>query len=191
MSGRYRYRLRLPPEVRFWRRVAEPDEKGCWPWTGAHDRDGYGLFLVNINPSPDPERICMHAQRYAWIRAYGAIPGDLQVLHLCDNPACVKPAHLFLGSTVDNTRDMVTKGRQAAGERHPKWGKREPKQLQLKLRRRANTRGIANGRAKLVERQIPTIRADLRPNTVIALEYNVTPPVIGYIKRRQTWKHVP
>jgi hypothetical protein len=90
---------------RFWAKVdiGGPDE--CWPWTAGTYRKGYGQF--NAGPPWHPN----HAHRYAWIYTYGD-PGELHVLHSCDNPPCCNPAHLFLGTNADNMADKVAKGRQ-------------------------------------------------------------------------------
>lgn len=91
----------LPVEPRFWARTVKSD--GCWLWAAAVDRDGYGQLRVRGVQSG--------AHRVSWAIHYGAIPEDLHVLHHCDNPRCVRPDHLFLGTTADNTADMIAKGR--------------------------------------------------------------------------------
>jgi hypothetical protein len=82
----------------------------CWEWTGATDRWGYGKFHLKA-----PSRRMILAHRASWIIHFGEIPPGMCVLHRCDNPRCVNPEHLFLGSVADNNRDMVSKGRQAKG----------------------------------------------------------------------------
>ncbi len=88
---------------RFWARVAvgKPDE--CWEWTRYRDRAGYGQAYHEGRDVP--------AHRLAWILTHGPIPDGLKVLHRCDYPPCVNPAHLFLGTQGDNVRDAVAKGR--------------------------------------------------------------------------------
>ncbi len=96
---------------RFWSRVEKTD--GCWLWRGHCDRLGYGQFWLGPGHTS--------AHRAAWILTNGFIPDGLNVLHTCDNCRCVRPGHLFLGTHLDNMRDMVTKGRQ-----RNRWtGKRE------------------------------------------------------------------
>lgn len=85
---------------------------GCWPWKGNLTR-GYGR--VNIG------RIKAKPHRVAWEMANGPIPAGMFVLHRCDNPACVNPAHLAIGTHDDNMADMVTRGRSNRGERHWNW----------------------------------------------------------------------
>lgn len=75
----------------------------CWVFMGARNRDGYG----HIRRSGFSGK----AHRYVWLQAVGPIPDGLHVLHTCDNPACVRPSHLWLGTHRDNMQDMLRKGR--------------------------------------------------------------------------------
>ena len=97
--------------ARFWSKVAvkmtNSVEKSCWVWNGRKHRN-YGQFQLN--------GVCRYAPRVAWLIAYGTDPGDLAVLHNCDNPPCVNPKHLFLGNAQDNTNDCIQKGRFHRGE---------------------------------------------------------------------------
>jgi hypothetical protein len=76
----------------------------CWPWTGARDSDGYGSFKLSLYTT-------VGAHRIAWCIANGAEPGRGHVLHSCDNPPCVNPNHLSLGTARINAQDKVQKGR--------------------------------------------------------------------------------
>ena len=93
-------------EERFWEKV---DRSGgpsaCWPWTASCNEDGYGRFKLRAGGSPK------RASRVAWLLTYGD-PGELFVLHRCDNPPCCNPAHLFLGNHAANMADMDAKGRR-------------------------------------------------------------------------------
>jgi hypothetical protein len=108
-------RRRADPVASFWSRVNRANgDKACWIWTGAKDWDGYGLYALEGRRS---ER----ATRIAWRLIKGErVPKHLQCLHTCDNPGCVNPAHIFLGTTADNMRDRDQKGRQSRGSFHPK-----------------------------------------------------------------------
>src|SRR6266702_5043409 len=83
-----------------------PLETPCVEWTGTRNRRGYGNAWS--------EGRFVNAHRLAWIERYGPIPKGLWVLHLCDNPPCINPIHLFLGTRSDNAADMVAKGRSTA-----------------------------------------------------------------------------
>ena len=105
----YRYWLdHTPPEERgiaprfvddFWQQVTKTHSYGCWTWEGKRDRKGYGRWKKHL------------AHRESWRRANGSIPDGMWILHHCDNPPCVNPAHLYPGTVIENVRDMVTRGR--------------------------------------------------------------------------------
>lgn len=86
---------------RFWSKVDRT--KDCWNWTAALDGRGYGKFYL--------DGFYMIASRVSWELANGLIPKGANVCHKCDNPRCVNPEHLFIGSNKDNMQDMKTKGR--------------------------------------------------------------------------------
>jgi hypothetical protein len=103
--------VRRPAEDRFWAKVEKTE--GCWLWTGSRrPPGGYGQFR-----SANQQMVSTH--RFSWELHNGLIPPGLCVCHRCDNPACVRPDHLFLGTMLDNNRDMMAKGRDRyAGRTH-------------------------------------------------------------------------
>lgn len=122
------------------------------------------------------------SHRVAWRLTNGAIPDGLQVLHECDTPACVNPAHLFLGTQADNLRDMHAKGRGQAGDRH--WAKVKPERYQ---------RGEARCQARLTEADVRTIRADYAGGTRLrdlARRYRYSEGSMHAVVNGTKWAHV-
>ncbi len=149
--------------ARFWAKVdrsAGPD--GCWLWTASKRPTGYGQFNAGAPAL---------AHRVAWELTNGPVPsgkhaGTTCVCHRCDVPACVNPAHLFLGSQAENLRDMAAKGRHARGE--------------------------TNGAAKLSAAQVAGMRADRAagmPQAELAAKYGVSQPAVSRIVTGKTWAH--
>lgn len=133
-----------------------PSPFGCLLWTGSVRNSKYGQFLAGGKS--------WSAHRYAYQRAHGPIPAGLFVCHRCDEPRCVNPEHLFLGTHDDNTVDMVKKARSAAGARHPL--------------------------AKLTEDDVRFIRATNVPGIEVAKMLGVTPANVSAIRVGKTWRHV-
>ena len=92
---------------RFWEWVRITDPEGCWEWVGAKSYNGYGRFSIGGR--------YYGTHRVAYELFGGSIPTGMCILHSCDNPPCVNPAHLRLGTQLDNMRDMHAKGRARQG----------------------------------------------------------------------------
>lgn len=103
----------LPAEVpvtdRFFAKVQVSEPDRCWLWTGRRSPRGYGVFWLDGKNR--------RAHRVSYEMHIGAISDGVFVCHECDNPPCVNPAHLFLGTHLDNVRDMCVKGRHAESQR--------------------------------------------------------------------------
>lgn len=151
-------------EARFWAKVQKLGNNDCWVWTASQDKDMYGKFKLFENG----KKIDIRAHKYSWQLFTGRpIPSGVQVCHKCDHPYCVNPAHLFIGTTQDNTQDRHEKGRDAKGEK--------------------------SGAAKLTEEKVKEIR-ELYKNgytqTQLSNLYDVKTSAISSIVLRKTWKHV-
>ena len=155
----------------FWKRAMPVPGTDCMEWQGARSRK-YRMVLFQGK--------LMGAHRASWIISHGEIPPGLWVCHKCDNPPCVNPDHLFLGTCTDNNRDMTAKGRNVppVGARH--WATISPMQA----------RGERNGSAKLTQAQVDVIKlalADGARPSVLAKAYGVRHATICAIRRGDTW----
>ena len=98
----------IPMPERFWSRVVKSD--GCWEWTGYKDAQGYGWI-----GKPGRQAGIVAAHRYSAMLHFGMFDRRLLVCHHCDNPACVRPDHIYLGDHLSNSRDMFGRGRNRNG----------------------------------------------------------------------------
>jgi len=133
------------------------EESGCWRWARCGDKDGYGIIHLQ---GGTVER----AHRFAYRITHGEIPDGLVVRHSCDNPRCVNPAHLSVGTCAENTGDAVAKNRHYHGERFHT--------------------------AKLTEADVIAIRAAKATITELAKAYGVDKTNISCIRRGKTWRHL-
>lgn len=160
---------------RFWSKTTPEPTSGCLLWTGNYHAHGYGRTNMG-------RRGIVLAHRLAWELTFGPIPDGLCVLHRCDNPPCVNPNHLFLGTKADNSADMVAKGRSCAGDRQGM--RRHPECV---------PRGERNGQARLAEADVIAIRAARATGQTereVAARFGVSPSLVGCIHRRERWRHI-
>lgn len=167
-STRCRYNAPRPPvSVRLMKHRIVVDATGCWEWSGARSKAGYGQLRIN--------NTVVYAHRAAYEAFIGAIPEGLFVCHHCDNPACFNPAHLFVGTQADNLRDMARKGR---GQGRCGVGK---------------NRGQRNGSSKLTPddvRRIRQLAADGVTNRDVAAMFGISASAVSLIKHHHRWGHV-
>lgn len=160
-----------------------PRKSGCWHWTGATgDSVGYGAFRAGQNRATATHRV-------AYALWNGPIPSGLCVCHECDNPKCVNPGHLWLGTNSDNLRDMHRKGRGV-----PPVAPRGDKCNFIK-NPEIIPRGEFHRSAKLKRRDVIAIRKRYATGDIsmakLGAEYGINPSSAYFVISRRTWKHVP
>lgn len=149
---------------RFWPKVAKGDPAECWIWNGARVRKGYGKIKAVA-----PDKATLSAHRVAYEFAVGPIPSGMMVCHRCDNPPCVNPDHLFVGTATDNRADQQRKGRFNPGDRF----------------------GAKGSNARLTEDQVREIRRSPQlGHEVFSARFGVTPNTIRNVIRGKSWPGV-
>lgn len=179
----------------FWAKVNKTD--GCWEWmaTKAQGKWPYGNMRVGKR-----SKVLVH--RVSWMIHFGNIPEAMQVCHHCDNPSCVRPDHLFLGTQKQNIRDCIAKGRFMTDDRAMVMADPE---VRAKMgakgdRNGARThpekvkRGKGHERAKLTESDVRQIRRLYRRGEYgyirLGNRFGVSSGAIRSILHRKNWKHV-
>lgn len=152
----------LTPEQRFELRVNRNCANGCWEWIGPTSNHGYGGLNVNGRR--------MVASRYSYEKYIGPIPEGLFVCHKCDNPPCVNPDHLFLGTSAENTRDRDRKNRGA------------------------HNYGETNGAHRYTAETMLAIKADVESGRAtkrsIAAKFGVCYETVMRVAHGRTWRHL-
>lgn len=147
---------------KFWDKVDKTSD--CWEWVGYREKTNYGRVSFRGNNK-------MLTHRVSWILTNGEIPNDLCVLHRCDNPPCVNPEHLFLGTIADNNADRDRKGR---------W-------------KENGIKGSQHWRSKIDESDVRVIKGLISVGTkqrAIARFFDMSEQAIGDIKAGRRWRHV-
>lgn len=166
-----RYKVTESLTQRFWEKVDKRGPDDCWEWTGALNGTGlqrYGRIGI------DAVRV-EYAHRVSWTIHKGHIPKGLIVMHACDNPRCVNPDHLSVGTKSDNTQDMLKKGRGYAPFRDKsRWGE-------------------AHHNSKLTEKEVREIRRKYEKGAALRAlgrEYGIDGKQVSNIVKRLQWRHV-
>jgi hypothetical protein len=161
---------------RFWSRVERRSLDECWPWKGSKSRGNRGRFCLDGRRTAAP--------RVAWELTRGPIPKGLCACHSCDNPNCVNPDHLWLGTYADNSRDAITKGRSGV------WKMR----ARMRLKRLDEcARGEGHGCAKLKTSDVIEIRrrhTGGEATRSLCIRFGVSSSTVLSIVNRETWSHV-
>ncbi len=142
--------------TRFWSKVNKSGD--CWLWTAGTNDTGYGNFWIKCWP--------YKSHRIAYFIHHGVDPGDKCVCHTCDNPRCMNPAHLFLGTHKDNMADCVKKGR------------------------RLDNKGSKHSCSKLTDEDVKEILESNESNKMLAKRYGVNDRTISSLRHGVHWKHL-
>lgn len=162
---------------RFFKKVEVKKDNQCWPWL-CNTNGKYGRFCLKKNPAVSTYKnrknsIEIKAHKISYFLAFGVDAGQLDVCHSCDNPICVNPFHLFIGTRQDNLLDMCRKGRHVSNP----------------------LRGTDNPDSKLTDAQVIEIRKRYASGELaqrpLALAYGVAHSLIGAIVTGKRWTHLP
>lgn len=167
--------------IRFWSKVDRREDDECWPWIAASaDRAGYGVFKLHGRS--------LRAHRVALALSLGIVPDGLLTMHRCDNPPCCNPKHLIVGTSKENTADMLTKGRNnftPCDSAHFNIGEWRARNLPFK--------GSSHPMAKLTEktvRQIKLARANGISGVDCATAFGCSTYTVSNINLGKQWRHV-
>jgi hypothetical protein len=147
---------------RLFKRIVVGKRDECWPWTGSVMKEGWHGQWRTASGEIEP------THRAAWRLMKGEIPEGLCVLHKCDNPICLNPLHLFLGTQSDNALDMWEKRRARPGV----------------------SKGEQHGCAKITVDIVREIRESKESGVALAARFGLATTTICDVRKRRTWKHI-
>jgi hypothetical protein len=144
----------------FWKKVNIRGAEKCWEWLGTFINlpGGYGRFVYH--------RKVYLAHRFCYIISYGAIPPNMYVCHHCDNPSCINPNHLFMGTSSDNALDRSFKGRNP------------------------NNSGVLSGKHILTEEQVLEIKRSSETASFLSKKFNTCLSNVYTIRSGKSWRHL-
>lgn len=151
-------------EIRFWNKVDKRSDDECWPWLGQLMQNGYGRISLGAKKLGGDG-----AHRVSWkLFNNQEIPEKMVVMHSCDNPKCVNPKHLSIGTSKQNTQDMINKGRRVI----------------------VAPVGNENGKAILNAEKVKLIRSSDESHAALARKLGVSPNCIRGVRIGRTWSHI-
>lgn len=156
-------KAQMPLEERFWRFVEKLGPDDCWPWKGNRLKFGYGRIGEGGSGGKS-----LSAHRVSFEMHYGHIPDGKCVMHSCDNPECVNPSHLTLGTSQENTADRVRKSRSAINV----------------------VQGTENGKSVLTPDLVRYIRRSSKSASAVGKEIGVSKSCVIGVRIGRTWSHV-
>ena len=151
-------------EERFWNFVDKQSNEDCWEWKGQILLNGYGR--ISLGSKKDGGGL---AHRVSWkLHNKKDIPDGMFVMHKCDNPSCVNPNHLLIGTPKDNTQDMIAKGRKNV----------------------VSPKGEGNGKSLLDAEKVRLIRSSTLNHAALGRQLGVSPNCIRGVRTGRTWSHI-
>lgn len=151
-------------EERFWRNVVKGSASDCWEWNGTMQPNGYGRLSLGAKSEGSEG-----AHRISWrLHNKTEIPKGMHVMHSCDNPKCVNPSHLSVGTPKQNTQDMIAKGRKVI----------------------ASPVGNDNGKAIINPDIVRQIRQSNESHAALARKFGISPNCVRGVRIGRTWSHV-
>jgi len=149
---------------RFWNKVDKT--KNCWEWRGAHNQKGYGRFHL------ESKTYSAHRISAFWAGILPNLHSKLFVCHQCDNPSCVNPQHLFVGTQKDNMQDCIQKGRRIS----------------------RGQQGVMHPKAKLLDQDILEMRSLYKQGNItyqnLGIRFHISKSQAYKIVNKRSWTHI-